>query len=74
MPATKDQVGRGRRRIVAQRLREFFTALLARLSAGSAELFDKAEQATEEPTDKKPPWFGLLPGVDQFDARSTGWP
>ena len=55
MPATKDQVGRGRRRIVAQRLREFFVALLARLSGGSAELFDKAKQASEKPIDKRPP-------------------
>jgi hypothetical protein len=55
MPATKDQVGRGRRRIVAQRLREFFAALSARLSAGSAELLDKAKQDAEQPKDKKPP-------------------
>ena len=55
MPATKDKVGRGRRRIVAQRLREFFAALLARVSGGSAELFDKAKQATEEPTEKRLP-------------------
>jgi len=54
MPATKDKVGRGRRRIVARRLREFFAALLARLSAGSSELFEKAKQ-TAEPTDKKSP-------------------
>jgi hypothetical protein len=55
MPTTKDQMGRGRRRIVAQRLREFFAALLARFSGGSAELFDKAKLAAEEPTDKRPP-------------------
>jgi hypothetical protein len=55
MPTTKDQVDRGRRRIVAQRLREFFAVLLARLSGGSTELFDKAKQAAEEPTDKRPP-------------------
>jgi hypothetical protein len=54
MPAIKDPVGRGRRKIVAQRLREFFAALLARFSGGSAELFDKAKQTAEEPTDKKP--------------------
>ena len=51
----QDKVGRGRRRIVARRLREFFAALLARLSGGSAELFDKAKQASEEPPDKRPP-------------------
>jgi len=55
MPATKDKVGRGRRRIVARRLREFFAVLLARLSAGSSELFDKAKQTAEEPPEKKPP-------------------
>jgi len=58
MPATKDKVGRGRRRIVARRLREFFAVLLARLSAGSSELFDKAKQTAEEPPEKKPPWDG----------------
>jgi hypothetical protein len=54
MPVTKDQVGRGRRRVVAERLREFFAALLARFSSGSTELFDKAKQAAEE-SDKRPP-------------------
>jgi hypothetical protein len=55
MAATKDQVGRGRRQVVTQRLREFFAALLARFSTGSAEIVDKAKQAAEQPTDKRPP-------------------
>jgi hypothetical protein len=55
MPGTKDNVGKGRRQIVTQRLRQFFAALLARFSTGSAEIVDKAEQTAEEPTDKRPP-------------------
>jgi hypothetical protein len=40
----KDHREKVRRRIVAQRLREFLAHLLARLSGGSTELVDRAEK------------------------------
>jgi hypothetical protein len=53
----KDPNGNARRKIVTQRLREFFAYVLGRFSGNSAELFDRAQKgstALDQPS-KRPP-------------------
>jgi hypothetical protein len=49
----KDHSGMVRRKIVARRLREFFSHILARLSGNSAELVDRAEKRSAAPDSPK---------------------
>jgi hypothetical protein len=58
---TKDHSGMIRRKIVARRLREFFSHILARFSGGSAEMLDRAEKGAapdqppiDRPTERPP--------------------